>query len=115
MTDEDVVLNGHALAHKRVTRDLAAFTNTCILLDFNKRANLGLIADLTAIKIDKSTKLDITSQSYTWRDRAEFVHRRINCPFFWMDSSAASSIRTTRKPAWPSLKGVLLFMTQSAK
>ena len=36
------------------------------------------------------------------------AYKRTSSPLFRIDASAASSIFTTRKPAWPSLKGVLL-------
>src|SRR6516225_2304596 len=115
VTDEDVVLDGHALANEGVTRDLAAMPDGGVFLDFDKRTNLCLIANLTSIQVDESGQLDISSEFYIGSDRAEFVHKRINSPFLRMDFSAASSIRTTRRPAWPSLKGTLLFMMHSAK
>lgn len=87
----------------------------CIFLDFNKRTNLCLVPDLTSVQVDEFGQLDVPSEFYIRRDTTEFVHRRTSSPFFRMDSSAASSIRTTRKPACPSLKGTFWFMTQSAK
>src|SRR2546429_4255827 len=40
------------------------------------------------------------------------LYRRTSSPFLRIEASAASSICTTRSPAWPSLKGVLLFVMQ---
>ena len=48
-------------------------------------------------------------------NRAEPAHSRTNSPLFLIERSAASNIRTTRKPASPSLNGVLLFKMHSAK
>jgi len=84
-------------------------------LDFDERSDLRFIADLAAIQVDEIGQPDSFSQLYVRRDCAEFVHRRTNSPLFLMETSAASSIRTTRKPASPSLNGVLSFIMQSAK
>ena len=117
VTDEDVVLDRHALANEGVARDLAAPSNPRVLLDLNKSADLCFVADLAAVQIDELRKLDGLAELHIRRNRAEFVlvHRRTSSPLFWIEASAASSMRTTRNPAWPSLKGVLLFMMQSAK
>ena len=117
MTNEDVVLNRDAFADERMARDLAAPPDTRILLNLDEGADLGFVADLAAVKIDELRKFDGLAELYIRPDRAEFVlaHRRTSSPLFWIDASAASSMRTTRSPAWPSLKGVLPFMMQSAK
>jgi hypothetical protein len=53
MSNEDVVFDRHALANKCVARNLAAVTDLRILLDLYESADLRLIADFTAIKIDE--------------------------------------------------------------
>jgi hypothetical protein len=49
VSNEDVVLDDHALTDEGVTRNLAALTDGGILLDFYECSNLGPIADLTPI------------------------------------------------------------------
>src|ERR1700733_13540978 len=115
MSDKYVVLDLDAFADECMTRDLAAFSDRGVFLDFDKRADLRLVPNFTPVEIDEFGKLDALSKLNVRSNRAVFVHRRTNSPLFWMDCSAASSIRTTRRPAWPSLNGVLLWRMQSAK
>ena len=58
---------------------------------------------------------NILSELPVGRNATIFAHRRTCFPLFLIDLSAASRIFTTRNPAWPSLKGVRLFVMQSAK
>src|SRR5271170_3854365 len=115
MADEDVVFNLHTLANEGVTRYLAAPADSGVLLNFNERPYLGFVADFTSVQVDELRELDPLAKLYVRGNTAEFAHRRIISPLLRIDSSAASSIRTMRKPACPSLKAVLLFSTQSAK
>ena len=52
--DKDVVFQGHAFTNKRVTRNLAARADSGVLLDLDKRSNLGLVANLTTIEVDET-------------------------------------------------------------
>ena len=86
-----------------------------ILLNFDERADFRFVADFAAVQVDELGKLHVLAELYVRGNAAVFVHRRTNSPLFLMDCSAASSMRTTRRPAWPSLKGVLFWRMQSAK
>src|SRR5207253_3675520 len=52
--DKDVVFQGHALTNKCVTRNFAARPDSGVLLDLDKRSNLGLVANLTTIEVDET-------------------------------------------------------------
>ena len=45
--------NLHAFADKRVTGDFAALADTGIFLNFDERADLAFVADLTAVQVDE--------------------------------------------------------------
>ena len=53
MSDEDVVLDVHAFANEGVTGDFATLADRCVFLDFDKCADLGLVADFAAVNVDK--------------------------------------------------------------
>ena len=115
VADEDVVLDGHAFADERVAGNLALTAHRSVLLNFHERSDFGVVADFAAVQIDEFGKLHTLAELYVRGNAAVFVHRRTNSPLCLMDCSAASSMRTTRRPAWPSLKGVLFCRMQSAK
>ena len=64
---------------------------------------------LAAVQVDELRELDVFSQLDVRRDADEFAHSWTTLPFCCSDWSAASSMRTTRSPAAPSLNGVLSF------
>src|SRR5215469_5284197 len=99
VADEDVVFDGHAFADEGMAGNLAIPPNGCVLLNFDERANLGVFPDFTAVKVDEFGKLHARPKLHVRSNRAEFVHRRTNSPFFRMERSTASSMRTTRRPA----------------
>ena len=74
MTDEDVIFDGHALTHERVAGNLAAAADTGVLLNFNERTNLGLIADFATVEIDELRKLDAFSKCDVGCNSNEVVH-----------------------------------------
>src|SRR6266568_2759659 len=113
--DDGVFADGHAFTNEGMAGDFAVLSDRCVFLDLNKRSNLRVISNFTAIQIDELRKLDSGAQIDIGRNRAKFAHRRTSSPRFWIERSTASSIRTTRRPACPSLKGFLLFKMQSAK
>jgi hypothetical protein len=51
MPDETLVLNLHAFANKTVRRDFATRSHDHVLLNLDKRADLSLVADRTAVQI----------------------------------------------------------------
>jgi hypothetical protein len=63
-----------------VAGDLAVLSNGCVLLDFNKGSDFGVLSDLAAVKVDEFGKLDSLRQFHIWSNRAEFIHRRTNSP-----------------------------------
>ena len=59
MTDEYVVLDSHAFTDKRVTGNLAILPNDGILLNFDKRADFSVVANLASVEIDELGELDV--------------------------------------------------------
>ena len=59
MTDEHVVLDGHALADEGVARDLAPQTNLRLLLDLDECSDLCFVADLAPVQVDEPRELDV--------------------------------------------------------
>jgi hypothetical protein len=62
MADEDLVLDGDALADERVARDLAPLADGGVLLDFDERADLRVVADTASVEIDEIGESDTGSQ-----------------------------------------------------
>ena len=94
--------------------DPARFTFGCV-----HRAQCENVATINGLDSSRYSRCDWANGEFGSISAREgdsgFTHRRISSPLLRIDASAASSIRTTRSPAWPSLKGVLLFTMQSAK
>src|SRR6266849_1932459 len=99
MTDEHVVLDRDAFANEAMAGDLAVLSDCCILLNLNKCSDFRVVADLAAIKVDELGKADVLAELYIRGDAQEVTHNSTTLPFCWRDLSAASSIRTTRRPA----------------
>jgi hypothetical protein len=57
-----------------VARDLAAFTDSCILLDLDERADLGFIANLATVQIDELGELDVSPKLHVRRDAHIRIH-----------------------------------------
>jgi hypothetical protein len=85
MTDEHVVFDRDAFTNKTMAGDLAVLPDCCVLLDFDKGSDFRVLSDLAAIKVDEFGKLNSLSQFHVWSNRAEFVHRCTNFPFFCME------------------------------
>jgi hypothetical protein len=62
--DENIVLDYHAFADERMTGDLAAFADSCILLNFHKCANPCLVPDLAPIEIRKLLQPHVHAKFY---------------------------------------------------
>ena len=62
MSDEDVGFNRYALADEGMTRDLAAVADLCALLDFDKRPDPRLVANLAAIQIYERVNLHVATE-----------------------------------------------------
>jgi hypothetical protein len=75
MPDEHVVLDEDALTNECVTGYLAAFSNDRVFLDLDERPNLGLVADLTTIKIDELGQSNIAANADILSDAVIGVHR----------------------------------------
>src|SRR5215831_14238246 len=115
VTDKHVIVNGHSLAHERVTGDFAVLADFCIPLHFHKCANLSVVANLAAVEIDESAQSHTRAELHVGSNMQIRVHTITAFPRLLSDFSAASSIFTTRRPAKPSLNGVTPFSTQSRK
>ena len=61
VADEDFIFNGDTLADKGVTGYLAVFADGRAFLDFNEGTDFGVIADTTAVEVDKVVNLDVFS------------------------------------------------------
>src|SRR5260370_4767101 len=107
VSDKHVVLDFHPFANERMTGNLAAAAYTCVFLNFDKRPNFGVIANLASVKIDEFRKFDVFPQLHAGCDANVVVHSVMASPRVRMDRSAASRIRTTRRPASPSLNGLV--------
>jgi hypothetical protein len=59
MPDEHLVLDGHTLAYKGMTGDLASLANAHTFLDLHKGADLGIIIYGTSIEIHESIDPDV--------------------------------------------------------
>src|SRR5712691_527896 len=85
MTDKDLVLDGHAFADEGVTRDLDVASDFSIPLDFHKRADLCIVADVATVEVDESMNLNIHAQLDVRCDSAKFhccplaLLRRYDC------------------------------------
>ena len=66
--DENIVFDGHAFTYEGVAGDFAALPNFGVLLNFNKGADLGLIAHFASVQVDELRKPDALSQLYVWRN-----------------------------------------------
>ena len=75
MSDEDLGLDSHAFTNERMTRDLATRADLRAFLDLNERADLRLIANLAAVKIDKRRNSNVPTKPDVWRDSFVVGHR----------------------------------------
>src|SRR5262249_8252137 len=62
MSYEDVLLDSDAFADKSVAGDLAVAPDPGVLLDLDKRADLGVITNLTAVQVDELREFDVLAQ-----------------------------------------------------
>src|SRR5260370_37967684 len=115
MADEGKILDCHSFADESMAGDLAVLAHLYIFLDLDERSNLRIVSNFAAVEIDEFRQHDAFSELYVGGNAAVVVHRRTIFPLSWRDSSAASSIWTTRMPAAPSLNGDLSLRIQSAK
>src|ERR1700722_13510386 len=98
MTDEDVVLDGDALAHKSVAGNFAALADTGIFLDLDKSANLGFVADLASVEIDELGQLHIPPQLHVRRDAymridGQCIALRLHCRIYLFTNSLLIAAR----------------------
>src|SRR5437899_3972647 len=80
MADEDFLLQCHAFTDKAVAGNLAAAPDFRALLNFHERANLYLVADLTAIKVGEPIKPHALAQLYVRCDSLEKLPDRFRAP-----------------------------------
>ena len=113
--DENVVFDSHAFADESMTGDLAPRAYSGVLLNLNERSELALIPNLAPVKVYELRKFDILAELDVRGYASEVVHAYTASPLRFKDSSAASSIRTIRKPAKPSLMGGSPVWMQSTK
>src|SRR5581483_9558496 len=85
----NIIFDGHALANERMAGNLAVGTDRCILLDFDKCADLRVVSYRASIKINEFGKLDVLSKFDVGTDREKiFIHRIFKLE---MNSAAADS------------------------
>jgi hypothetical protein len=68
VADKNVIFNIHALTDERVRGDLAVLTNPGVLLNLDKRANLGVISDFAAVQVHEIKDLDVFAKLHRWGD-----------------------------------------------
>jgi len=86
MPDEDLVLDGDALADERVARHFAAPADGGIFLHFDEGADLRPVADRTAVEVDEAGELHVAPEPHVVRDCLVLIHkvtlsRRQRAPF----------------------------------
>ena len=57
MTDEHAILDKHALADEAIARYLTIGADLGVLLDFDERTDLCVLADTTAVEVDEGLNL----------------------------------------------------------
>ena len=62
MSDKHVVFDRHSFANEGVTRNLAALADDGILLDLDKRADLGFVPNFAAIEVNEFREPDVFPQ-----------------------------------------------------
>src|SRR5262249_41359743 len=68
VADEHFVLDRHAFADEGVARDLAGAADLRALLYLNERPDLGVVTDLTTVKVGEIVDLDVLAEFYVRRD-----------------------------------------------
>ena len=63
-------LDRHTFTNESVTADLAMVADLGALLNFNKCADLCLIADFATVKVDESMNSDVSTKFHVRRDPA---------------------------------------------
>ena len=71
MADKDVVLNNHTFTDESVAGNFAIASHDGPFLDFNERADLCALANLTTIKIDEVVDDDVAAELDVRSDYAE--------------------------------------------
>jgi hypothetical protein len=74
VSNEDLVFDYDAFAHKRVARDLAAAANTRILLNLDERADFGFVANFAAVKIDERSEPHVLPEFHVIRNGLKLTH-----------------------------------------
>ena len=62
MSDENIIFNRHSFTDEGVARYFAVSADKGILLNFNKSADFCIVANITAIEIDKFGKFYVFAQ-----------------------------------------------------
>ena len=68
MSDEDPGFEDNPLADETMTRDLAAGTDLCPLLNLDKGTNSRLITNLAPVQIHKSVNLHVAPEFHIGGD-----------------------------------------------
>src|SRR5712692_9185027 len=68
VANKNVVFDVYAFTYKGVAGNLAALADFCVLLDFDERADLRLVADFAAVQVDEFGKLDVLAELHTRSD-----------------------------------------------
>jgi hypothetical protein len=72
MSDKDIVFDLDPLADKGVARDLNVLSDLGVLLYLDESANLTVVSDGAAVKIDKSEDTHTGAKFNIWSDATEF-------------------------------------------
>src|SRR6476620_5246661 len=83
MADEDFVFDGHSFADKCMRGNFAAPPDASVLLNLDERSDLGLVANLAAVKIYEVVNDDIAPKFDVGRDDTELAgHELFSEPDF---------------------------------
>ena len=116
MADEALVLDVHAFADEAVAADFAAASDAGVLLHLDEGADAGLVTDFAAVEVHEGMDDHVPAEADIIGDAAILAaHRVIRPPWALMLRWAASKMRTMRRPAAPSVKGVRCWSTHSMK
>src|SRR5437660_10601973 len=94
MTNENVVLNVHALADERVAGNLAAAPDPRILLNLDEGPDFGFVANFTTVEVNEFGELYLFSALDCRADRSVLAHSASAARLLPTAFSAVPGIRT---------------------
>jgi hypothetical protein len=72
VTNKHVIFDPDTFTDKRMARDLHVFTNNRILLNLDECADLAVVANRAAVKVDESEDAYVFTETHVRSDPAKF-------------------------------------------